>query len=112
MTEIIFAVEDAPEEGYLARAIGESIFTQAESRRLSELHERGTGRRAVPFRRRNGTETDPSAFRKGSSDCGMRLPRDLSRRSAKALGRVGYRVVEADRQPSSPHPGWVSPAIT
>ena len=38
MTEIIFVVEDAPEEGYLARAIGESIFTQAES--VSELHER------------------------------------------------------------------------
>jgi len=38
MTEIIFVVEDAPERGYLARAIGESIFTQAES--VSELHER------------------------------------------------------------------------
>ena len=38
MTEIIFVVEDAPEGGYLARAIGESIFTQAES--VSELHER------------------------------------------------------------------------
>jgi len=38
MTEIIFVVEDAPEGGYLARAVGESIFTQAES--VSELHER------------------------------------------------------------------------
>ena len=38
MTEIMFVVEEAPERGYLARAVGESIFTQAES--VSELHER------------------------------------------------------------------------
>ena len=31
MTEIIFLVEDEPEGGYIARAIGESIFTQADS---------------------------------------------------------------------------------
>jgi hypothetical protein len=37
MTEIIFVVEEAPEGGYLARAVGESIFTQADS--VSELHE-------------------------------------------------------------------------
>ncbi len=38
MTEIIFAVEEAPEGGYSARAVGESIYTQAES--VEELHER------------------------------------------------------------------------
>ena len=31
MTEIIFIVEDAPEGGFSARAVGESIFTQAET---------------------------------------------------------------------------------
>jgi predicted RNase H-like HicB family nuclease len=31
MTEIIFWVEADPEEGYVAKAIGESIFTQADS---------------------------------------------------------------------------------
>ena len=36
MTEIIFLVEEAPEGGYAARALGESIFTQAED--LNELH--------------------------------------------------------------------------
>jgi len=30
MTEIVFLVEDDPEGGYTARALGESIFTQAE----------------------------------------------------------------------------------
>jgi dephospho-CoA kinase len=30
MIEIIFLVEDDPEGGYTARALGESIFTQAE----------------------------------------------------------------------------------
>jgi len=29
--EIIFLVEEAPEEGYLARALGHSIFTEADT---------------------------------------------------------------------------------
>ncbi len=29
MSEIIFLVEDAPEGGYTARALGQSIFTEA-----------------------------------------------------------------------------------
>ena len=38
MNEIIFVVEDAPEGGYMARAVGESIFTEAETH--DELHNR------------------------------------------------------------------------
>ncbi len=30
MTEIIFLVEEAPEGGYIARAVGASIFTEAD----------------------------------------------------------------------------------
>ena len=30
MIEIVFLVEDDPDGGYTARALGESIFTQAE----------------------------------------------------------------------------------
>lgn len=37
MNEIIFLVEDAPEGGYLARALGESIFAEADD--LDALHE-------------------------------------------------------------------------
>ena len=37
MTEIVFLVEDAPEGGLTARALGESIFVQAED--LGELRE-------------------------------------------------------------------------
>lgn len=36
-SEIIFAVEESPEGGYEARALGHSIFTQADS--LEELRE-------------------------------------------------------------------------
>jgi hypothetical protein len=36
MNEIIFLVEEASEGGYTARALGESIFTDADS--LEELH--------------------------------------------------------------------------
>ena len=38
MNEIIFIVEDAPEGGYVARAVGESIVTEAES--VPDLRER------------------------------------------------------------------------
>ena len=38
MSEIIFVVEQAPEGGYTARALGESIVTQAET--IAELHVR------------------------------------------------------------------------
>jgi len=31
MTEVIFLVEDADEGGYTARAVGESIFTEADN---------------------------------------------------------------------------------
>lgn len=36
-SEIIFAVEESPEGGYEARALGHSIFTQADS--MDELRE-------------------------------------------------------------------------
>ena len=35
MNELIFMVEEAPEGGFLARALGESIFTEADT--LAEL---------------------------------------------------------------------------
>ena len=37
MHELIFVVEDAPEGGYTARALGASIVTEADD--LSNLHE-------------------------------------------------------------------------
>lgn len=36
MTEIIFVVEEAAEGGYVARALGEPIFTEADS--MNDLH--------------------------------------------------------------------------
>jgi dephospho-CoA kinase len=38
MRELIFMVEEAPEGGFTARALGESIFTEADE--LAGLHER------------------------------------------------------------------------
>ena len=37
MNELVFIVEDAPEGGFTARALGESIFTEADD--LAGLHE-------------------------------------------------------------------------
>jgi hypothetical protein len=36
--EILFVVEDAPEGGFVAKAVGESIVTEADD--LAQLHER------------------------------------------------------------------------
>jgi len=38
MNEVIFLVEEAPEGGYTARALGHSIFTEADS--LRELQDK------------------------------------------------------------------------
>ncbi len=38
MNEIVFLVEDAPEGGYVARALGESIFTDADD--TESLHQK------------------------------------------------------------------------
>jgi hypothetical protein len=38
MSELIFLVEEAAEGGYVARALGEAIFTQADD--LDSLHEK------------------------------------------------------------------------
>ena len=37
MNEILFLVEDAPDGGYVARALGQSIFTEADD--LESLHQ-------------------------------------------------------------------------
>ncbi|MFZ2452463.1 MAG: 2-oxoisovalerate dehydrogenase [Methylovulum miyakonense] len=37
MNEIIFLVEEAPEGGFIAKALGASIFTQADD--INELHQ-------------------------------------------------------------------------
>ena len=44
MTEIIFLVEEAPEGGYTARALGESIFTEADDLEGLERNVRDTVR--------------------------------------------------------------------
>ena len=36
MNEIIFVVEEAPEGGYTARAVGESVLTEADD--MAQLH--------------------------------------------------------------------------
>ncbi|MGH8234437.1 MAG: hypothetical protein ACREPU_09610 [Rhodanobacteraceae bacterium] len=51
MNEIIFQIEEAPEGGYTARALGHAIFTEGES--LDEL--RGNVRDAVRCHFEEGT---------------------------------------------------------
>jgi len=51
MSELIFVVEEAPEGGYIARALGQSIFTEADT--LAELP--GKVREAVRCHFEEGT---------------------------------------------------------
>ena len=90
-SEIIFAVEEAPEGGFVARALGHSVFTEADD--LEAL--RAAVRDAVRchFDDAERPKGDPTAPRAGGSLCGMRLPRDVSGRDlAKALGKLGYKT--------------------
>jgi len=57
MSELIFLVEEAPEGGYTARALGEAIFTEADD--LDSLH--GRIRDTVPCHFAEGKE--PSVLR-------------------------------------------------
>jgi predicted RNA binding protein YcfA (HicA-like mRNA interferase family) len=93
MTEILFLVDEAAEGGYTARAVGASIFTEADT--LEQLRE--AVREAV---RCHFEESDrPPAIRlhlvhdEVIAAWDVRLPRDLSGRElARALRRYGYAV--------------------
>jgi hypothetical protein len=93
--ELIFEVRDADEGGYYARALGHSIFTEAET--WDELRGNVRGRFA-PFRRRSASSAAGAvALREGRTDPGrscMKLPLGVSAdRLIRALERVGYQVI-------------------
>jgi hypothetical protein len=49
LSEVVFLVEEAPEDGFTARALGASIFTEAED--VSSLYDRVAMRSAVISRK-------------------------------------------------------------
>jgi hypothetical protein len=55
MNEITFIVEAAPEGGYTAHAVGESIYTEADT--LSELHNQVRDAIACHFEKNNRPQT-------------------------------------------------------
>ena len=58
--EVIFTVEEAPEGGYTARALGYSIFTQAET--FDGLRKLVVDARRGPLRRRGASEDRPASL--------------------------------------------------
>ena len=72
MSEIIFVVEQSPEGGYAARALGESIFAQAAS--LHEKFPRPVGLGLCQIAR----ESRLSAYRPGTA---RRAPVQLIRKT-------------------------------
>jgi len=58
-SEINFSVQEFPEGGYQARALGFSIFTQADTRRIEDDDPR---RRLLPLRGRSKTQRHPPPY--------------------------------------------------
>ena len=81
--EIIFVVEESPEGGYEAQALGYSIFTQSE--RLEEL--RTMVRDAVTCHF-DESDSPPPRQRRGHSR--LKLPRDIS--GAELARRLSHRA--------------------
>jgi hypothetical protein len=82
MNELIFVVEEAPEGGYTARALGESIFTEADD--LAQLQEHV--RDAVLCHFDAGSTTSPSP---GMILCGSGLlPRSSRMWPNTSVGRA------------------------
>ena len=91
MDELIFVVENSPEGGFAARALGESIFTEAED--LASLRAQVKEAVRCHFEDGGGPKDHPSPFCAGRSDRRMRLPRDVSGDElAKRLNVFGYQV--------------------
>ena len=97
--EVIFVVEDSPEGGYEARALGHSIFTQADS--VEELRTMVRDAVSCHF---DESDRHPPPSRRGRTDNDVRLPRDSrAMRSPHVSDGTGTnprgrpRVATADR---------------
>nr|WP_312641642.1 2-oxoisovalerate dehydrogenase [Candidatus Nitrospira allomarina] len=75
MSEIIFLVEDAPEGGVTARALGESIFTEADY--MAELHTKVRDAVKCHFDEDKAPKIIRPTPRARRSHRGMKLPRNL-----------------------------------
>jgi hypothetical protein len=100
MEEIIFIVNDAPEGGFTARALGHSIFTEADT--LEQLHDEIKDAVRCHF---DGKQT-PKIIRRHfvrerSACCMTRLPRDISGQElCKALGKAfGFKFPNYSPKP-------------
>ena len=67
MNEIIFVIEEAAESGFTARALGESIFTEADT--LDALRQQVRDAVNCHFDDGNAAESNPSAFCPRRSAC-------------------------------------------
>ena len=89
MTEIVFVVGEAPEGGFVAKAVGASIHTEADT--LESL--RTAIREAVACHFGEGARAagDPPPSRSRRAARAMRLPRDVSGEAlVVALSGFGY----------------------
>ena len=77
MNEIIFVVEEAPEGGYTASALGASIFTEADD--LTDLEAQVRDAVLCHYDDEASAAPDhPSSLRERRSHGRMRPPRDIS----------------------------------
>jgi len=90
-TEVIFTVEESPEGGYEARAIGYSIYTQAET--LDELKAMLRDAVRCHFDESDRPRGDPAPPGQRRGPPRLKLPRDIAGDELAALlRRYGYEV--------------------
>ena len=100
LPEVIFLVEEAPEGGFTARALGESIFTEADD--LADLHAKVCDAIYCHFDEGKVPEAHPAPLRTRGSHQRLRLPRDspvtISRRPSliSATGSLGRPAATSD----------------
>jgi hypothetical protein len=100
-SEIIFIVDEFPEGGFEARALGQSIYTQADS--FDALKERVRGAVRCHFEEEHETSDHSAASRPGRGHSRLRLPRALAGTELAARLR---RCAD----PSTP-PSYQSPSV-
>ena len=72
MNELIFLVADAPEGGFTARAIGHSIFTEAET--MEELRQNVRDAVHCHFEEAPGSKADPAPLCAGGTAGELTIP--------------------------------------
>ena len=90
MNELIFIVEEAPEGGFVARTLGQSLFSEADT--LAELPEKVRDAVRCHFEEERGQRLLTFTVSAKKSLPYEAFPPSVWRRSAHTLPQLGYSI--------------------